>query len=120
MAISSHTRGIWPVQLWAAIIGGTLTVTGPLLAIGGLLRLIRDETVLILREDGVLLNATGRRGFMSWRELVRVEIEGEALVLVGEERRWEIRERFDHADMGEIAAAIPEIQRKVLMGIPSA
>lgn len=115
--ISTHTRGVWPVQAITGVLGAICTVSGPLIAIGGLLSLLRDDTVLVLRADGVTLFTGRGRGFMSWGELVGVEVERGVITLVGEERRWALEARFDREDTREIAEQIPRIQRKALMGI---
>jgi len=117
VAISTHTRGIWPWQAVAGVIGALFTVAGPALAIGGLFGLLRDETMLMLRADGVVLVLNKKRETMSWRELTGVELEEDVLTLVGEARRWTLPVTFDSKDIEIIAARIPEIQRKALMGI---
>ena len=118
VTISTHTRGIWPYQAIAGVIGAIFTVSGPALAIGGLFGLLRDETMLILRADGVVLVLNKKREAMSWQELDRVEDDDDALTLVSEKRRWTLPVSFDRKDTEAIAAQIPTIQRKALMGIP--
>ena len=118
VTISTHTRGIWPWQAIAGVIGALFTVSGPALAVVGLVGLLRDETMLLLQADGVVLVLNKKRESMSWRELDHVEVDGDALTLVGDRRRWTLPASFDHEDTVAIAAQIPTIQRKALMGIP--
>ena len=114
--VPSH--GSAGLQAGAAALGALALTSAVLCAVMGTRELLTDETVLIVRGDGVRYTRRGESVFIGWRELVAVERVDERVDLLREGGgRVPITARFDDATHEVIAAALIDVQRRALLGL---
>ena len=120
-AVAIDNTGRVPL-VWARIaglIGGLGTISGALVGLLGILRVLsRDPVCLVLRRDGIVLRERDEETIIPWERLMGCRSEGRVLVLKREgEEPLRIRHRFMGASSAVLAQRIPEVQRQVLLGV---
>ena len=119
-AVAIDNTGRVPL-IWARIagvVGGLGTISGALVGLLGILRVLsRDPVCLVLRRDGVLFREQDDVIIIPWERLLGCRSEGRVLILEREaDEALRIRHRFMGASSSVLAQRIPEIQRQVLLG----
>jgi hypothetical protein len=120
-AVALDNTGRIPL-LWqhiAGVVGGAGTISGALVGLLGVLRVLsRDPVCLLLRRDGVLLRIEQEETFIAWEALTGCRVEDRALVLEREGLpAVTTRHRFMGASPEQLAARIREVQRQALLGV---
>lgn len=103
-----------------AVLGLGLAAAGPLLAAVRSIRILSDETYLLLRSDGVVLQEPEQSTRVEWTELADVSFEegGMAVLLhLDEGEPVAIRGRFLGIDGPGLARRVKEVRRDALMGL---
>ena len=114
--VPSH--GSATLQAGAAALSALALASAVLCAVMGARELLTDETVLVLRGDGVRYIHRGESLFIDWRELVAVEREDDQVNLLREGgARVSITARFDDSAPAALADALLDVQRRALMGL---
>ncbi|MCA9608560.1 MAG: hypothetical protein KC619_23315 [Myxococcales bacterium] len=108
--------------LWIAFgIGGaglTTIVSGSLICIFGLRRVLAEERYLALRTDGLYFRDGASREVVPWEDIREVGHEGEALVLERQDgSRWVRTERFAGVSAEELARRVKDTRGKALFGL---
>jgi hypothetical protein len=107
-----------PAELHETIfaVGIVLVIVGGLTTIVRFTRALRDETCVVARTDGIVVQADGRETFFAWGDLARVRFDEVARVLVlertdGTTHHLEDR-RYGDATAGELAKQLDDLRRK--------
>lgn len=128
VASRSPTRHpvLWPASdldatttAWAAI-GFALVIVCGLVAIVGLNRVLREESYLALRVDGVLFVHGDARRFLRWEQIDDVlhDRGRDAIVLVRDDgERSTIAQRFAGGSSAEIVQKALAVRRRALFGL---
>lgn len=108
--------------LWIAFgIGGAglaTVLSGGVVCILGLRRVLAEERYLALRTDGLYLRDGTEREVIPWDDVREVGHEGEALVVERQDgRRWVRAERFAGVTAKELAARVRDTRGKALFGL---
>lgn len=102
-----------------ALVGMAATIAGPTLTTVGSVRIMSEETYLLLRTDGVELTTDEERWFVPWSEVdeVRWDATQSAVVLArgGEERQ--VSGVFQGIDGPTLASEMTLVRRRALMGL---
>jgi hypothetical protein len=124
MGVSFLTREPYAVRACAAIFGIAVVAMGGALTMGGMYRILRDDTYLAIRTDGVLLRtaATGDSAevLVPWDGLTRARWDRDRAVLVLERKEGEALEvatRFAGMAGQPLADRIEQARRRVSLGI---
>ena len=106
-------------QRIAGVIGGLGTLSGALVGLLGVLRLLsRDPVCLLLRRDGVSLRVEQDETFIAWEALSGCRGEGRVLTLERDgAASVSTRERFMGVTTEQLAARILAVQRLALLGV---
>lgn len=120
-AVAIDNSGRVPL-MWArtaGLVGGLGTISGALVGLLGILRVLSGDPVcLVLRSDGVLFQEHGEAVHIPWEQLLGCRSEGRDLIIEREgDRALRIRHRFMGASSAVLAVRIPDVQRQVLLGV---
>jgi hypothetical protein len=108
---------VW--QRIAGVIGGFGTLSGALVGLLGVLRLLsQDPVCLLLRRDGVSLRVEQDETFIAWEALSGCKGAGRVLILERDGAAPVItRQRFMGVTAELLAARILAVQRMALLGV---
>lgn len=93
--------------------GGAFVVTGPIFALLGLVRVFREDGILLAKVSGVTFERNGKALVLAWDELDAIECDGNALVF---KRRagdpFVLAESFTGISRAELASRLEGLRRK--------
>jgi hypothetical protein len=103
-----------------AAAGFVLIAGGAIYTLAGMQRILRDDVSLVLRTDGVLLEASARETFIAWDELIDARWDPSRSELVLERARGEpvvLGRPFARIGGQELARTIVSTRRKAAMNL---
>ena len=121
IAVSFLTRQPLGVRVDAAAVGFVLIAGGALYTLAGMHRILRDDLVLSLRTDGVMLQSEGRETLVAWDELTRVRWDPGPAELVLERASGEpivLVRPFARITGRELADRVATTKRRLAMNLP--
>jgi hypothetical protein len=111
------------VRACMAAVGLAVVAMGGALTLGGMYRILRDDTCLAIRTDGVMLRtAAGGAAevLVPWEGLAKARWDGARAVLVLERTEGEaidVTSRFAGVAGGPLAERIERTRRRIALGI---
>jgi hypothetical protein len=120
VAVSFAAREPPGVRSAAAVLGLVLVASGAGLTLAGMFRILRDDTYLAIRTDGVVFRAASRETLLVWSELARARWDGPRALLLLEREEGEpvvVARRFAGIAGPELAGKIEQSRRRALMGM---
>jgi len=101
------------------IVGILLVMSGPLWLATRLARMMRGERVLTLRRDGLTwMEGDAVTMAFLWREIDRVELGEDMIVVQGEHSRLELPSQFEDISPSALVQVIQDLRRRSLLGMP--
>jgi hypothetical protein len=82
MAVSFLTRSSEDVRRMATTVGLACTVAGGLSAVIGMSRALREDTCLVVRTDGLMMQSEGRESLFRWADIERIRLGEDARTIV--------------------------------------
>ncbi|MFO0747503.1 MAG: hypothetical protein U1F43_17830 [Myxococcota bacterium] len=109
--------------LAAYVLGIGCVVTGPFVLLRGHMRLLGQERVLTISNDGLRWQVgDARPRFCAWSDIVSVSVVGAELVIgIGAaptDSTWRLPLPFEGIEGDELARLLRELQQKALLGLP--
>ncbi len=114
--VSFLTHQSQDTKIAAAIVGFACTACGALIAIVGMHVLLRDESYIAARTDGVMLSSRGREHFIAWDHLHNVRYE--LRMFVFECEAGEIAFEDETPNPTPIVKMINQLRLRAHMGLP--
>jgi hypothetical protein len=110
-------RSVPGVQTPAWALAGLFTIGGPIYALAGVSRSLKDDALLSIRARGVVYERGSAALTIAWDDVARVRFEApDALVFeLKDGERLIVRERFD--DLRTLAARLDDLRRKASFGL---
>jgi hypothetical protein len=108
-----------PARVVLALVGMAATISGPTLTTVGSVRIMSEETYLLLRTDGVELASDQERWFVPWSEVdeVRWDAAAHAVVLARGDEERHVSGAFHGVDGPRLASEMTLVRRRALMGL---
>jgi hypothetical protein len=122
IAVSFLARQALLVRVDAAAAGFLLIAGGAAYTLAGMHRILRDDVVLALRTDGVMVQAGGRDIVIPWDELTAVRWDAPRSALILERSHGEpivFLRPFARITGRELAEGIAMTKRRVAMKLPT-
>ena len=120
VAVSFATRQPAFVRDFADIAGLLLVAAGALVTMAGMHRILRDDSYLSIRTDGIMVHAAARETFVPWDDLVGARWDESRPALLLERRAGEgvvVAHRFAHIAGPALAERIEQARRRAAMGM---
>jgi hypothetical protein len=120
IAVSFLASQSQQVRFDAAVAGFVLVASGAIFTMIGMQRILRDDTYLALRTDGVVIRIEGRETLVPWDELSEARWDSARVELVLERSdgtALSIAQRFARATGPELCARIAQTKRRVAMNM---
>jgi hypothetical protein len=108
------------VRFDAAVAGFVLVAGGAIYTMIAMQRILRDETYLALRTDGIAIRLAGRETIVGWDELSEARWDparGELVLERTDGAALSISQRFARATGPELCARISQTKRRAAMNM---
>jgi hypothetical protein len=108
------------VRFDAAIAGFVLVAGGAIFTMIGMQRILRDETYVALRTDGIALRVAGQETLVGWDELAEARWDaarGEIVLERTDGSLLAVAHRFARATGPELCARIAQTKRRAAMNM---
>jgi hypothetical protein len=120
MAVSFVTREPRDVRSIAAALGLALVASGAALTLGGMFRILRDDSYLAIRTDGVMFRSPPGETLVVWDDLTRARWDEARVELVLERSEGDpliIARRFARIAGPALAEKVELARRRARMGM---
>jgi hypothetical protein len=119
MVVAFVTRQSSDVSMAASCLGVILIVAGTVAAVVGMQRLLANEACIVVRADGVSIEAEGREETIAWDDIESIRAGDGAIVVTrrdGSELAFSDR-RFGGKDARTLSAELDGMRRKAGFGL---